>query len=144
MICPHGTHAVSFRALTNKEIGVLVITHVLLCPRLPELRRCSKNACSHEMGRMRGDLKLVGRGWNGWGRIQSPEIRLMYYDISLCTSHVRWEATFAPDALRDVFRCGQRQRNWSEMKRSQWWSMRRLHMWPMYKPDFGIGSGRWF
>lgn len=35
MICPHCTHAVSFKALSNKEIGVLVITHVLLHSHLP-------------------------------------------------------------------------------------------------------------
>lgn len=32
---------------------------------------------------MRGDLKVVGRGWNDRGRIQSSEIRLMHYDISV-------------------------------------------------------------
>lgn len=39
----------------------------------------------------RGDLKVVGCGRNGWGRIQSPEIRLMYYDISLCAQVTRAE-----------------------------------------------------
>lgn len=34
----------------------------------------------------RGDLKVVGRGWNDGGRIQSTEIRLMYYDISVRNS----------------------------------------------------------
>lgn len=34
----------------------------------------------------RGDLKVVGRGWNDGGRIQSAEIRLMYYDISVRNS----------------------------------------------------------
>lgn len=36
--------------------------------------------------RARGDLKVVGRGWNDGGRIQSAEIRLMYYDISVRNS----------------------------------------------------------
>lgn len=35
MICPHCTHAVSFKALTNEKIGVLDITHVLLYSYLP-------------------------------------------------------------------------------------------------------------
>lgn len=61
-----------------------------------------------------GDLKVkvVGRGRNGRGRIQSLEIRLMSYDVSLCTSHVHWDPAFASDAFRGVFRCEWQQRNW--------------------------------
>lgn len=99
MICPHCTHAVSFKALAKEKIGVFSYHS---CPPFivfswPEqqTRECSPTLqpwngawllTGHEG--MSGDLKVFGRGWNDGGRMQSTEIRLMYYDVSvrnLCT-----------------------------------------------------------
>lgn len=51
MICPHCTHAVSFKALTNEKIGVLDITRApLLVSSWPEQQtEKAPEHYSHEM-----------------------------------------------------------------------------------------------
>lgn len=159
MICPHGTHAVSFRALHQQ--GNWGFSYYS-CPPLPassraatEHRKCFPNAAAMKWGqgsrRTKRGREETWRWWgcgrNGWGRIQSPEIRLMYYDISLCAQVTRAETPHSHRTHLETFSdVGSGKEIGTEMKRgaSQWWSMLRVHVLSVYKPCFGIGNSPWF
>lgn len=82
----------------TRKLGFLVIIHVLFykMPSWPEqeadnsshTKKTTATKWCMTCDGASGDLKVVGRGWNDGGRIQSAEIRLMYYDNSVRNSCV--------------------------------------------------------
>lgn len=115
MIYPNCIHAVSFKAVSNKKIGVLVITHVLFHSYLPgqSSRQRTQQLWNDEMER---DFWHGERGWVEtleWGggveglRVEAKQDLIHWNWVNVlwsvpCTTHVHWDAKSAQNLFRNV------------------------------------------